>query len=359
MSPCLDAGMATAAGNTTRTNDTAPPSGAADAVVVSVDTEDFHEALRRYVDDAKPDPLSEKQMTEEWTLEWKQHQKQQQDKKRQDEGQNRQHQRRRRNNAFSIEGRLLWKGRYAQVALDATCRWSDDAGGGSGDAGDGCAADAKKEEEEAGSIGTSSLHFRCTASAELIADNATGVVASDGKKKKVDRAEKKVRDKMLKRLRQDDYVRKLLKKKDAASGGGVEDDEGGGLLLCQADILFCGGGGGGDKKSAGTSRTQQLEERVYTDEMACEAIRRCVWSATNDTIDVLDFVLQLPFLPRKSAATTTATATITTPLADRAQLRMLEDAMYDACEKEGEDELVEGLEISQSQKKKAKTGTEQ
>lgn len=33
-------------------------------------------------------------------------------------------------------------------------------------------------------------------------------------------------------------------------------------------------------------------------------------------------------------------------LGDRAYLRLLEDAMFDACEKEGEDEILDDLNIS-------------
>merc|ERR1719506_499809 len=36
------------------------------------------------------------------------------------------------------------------------------------------------------------------------------------------------------------------------------------------------------------------------------------------------------------------------PLADRTKLRLLEDAMFDACEREGEEELIDELRISPS-----------
>jgi len=60
--------------------------------------------------------------------------------------------------------------------------------------------------------------------------------------------------------------------------------------------------------------------------------------------------LNMPYFPRSPEATadsggTTTTTTISI-LADRAYLRLLEDAMFDACEKEGEDDLLDDLNIS-------------
>jgi hypothetical protein len=42
----------------------------------------------------------------------------------------------------------------------------------------------------------------------------------------------------------------------------------------------------------------------------------------------------------------TTTTTTTTALADRAKLSLLEDAMYDACENEAEEEIVGELNIT-------------
>ena len=78
-----------------------------------------------------------------------------------------------------------------------------------------------------------------------------------------------------------------------------------------------------------------LEERVHVSEKLCECIRRSIWSAVDSPLDVIDLILNLPCLP-----------THQTPLASRAKLRLLEDAMCDACEQEGEDELIEDLSIS-------------
>lgn len=126
-----------------------------------------------------------------------------------------------------------------------------------------------------------------------------------------------VHKRMLKRLRKDDYIQKLFSDKD--------------VILCQATI---------EKKP------DELEERVYTAEVVAEGVRRAVWSSAESTMDVLDLVIQyFPLLPSKASR-----LSLTTALADRAQLRLMEDVMCDACEKEGEDELVSDLAITKKQK---------
>ena len=56
----------------------------------------------------------------------------------------------------------------------------------------------------------------------------------------------------------------------------------------------------------------------------------------------MEVILALPSLPCQS----TARVSTTTRLANRAKLRLLEDAMLDECEKEGDDEIIEDLTIS-------------
>ena len=81
---------------------------------------------------------------------------------------------------------------------------------------------------------------------------------------------------------------------------------------------------------------------------------------SEDNLDVLEIVLNMPYLPRGSfssggggeeGADPTVVLDATTSsalceLAQRAYLRLLEDAMFDACEREGEDELLDDLNIS-------------
>ena len=105
----------------------------------------------------------------------------------------------------------------------------------------------------------------------------------------------------------------------------------------------------------------------------CEAIKRAVWSSAESPLDVFEMLVQLPLLPIVEHASLDPSKNngqkmTTTPLANRAKLRLLEDAMCDACEKEGDNELLDDLQISDtnntnfstnankaSQRKKAKS----
>lgn len=124
--------------------------------------------------------------------------------------------------------------------------------------------------------------------------------------KKRDKVANKVRAEIIKHLRDDDYIKSLLEDKDV------------GLVLCEAHIQMCPG--------------NELEERVRVDDNVAEGVRRCIYSQSEGTLSLMDLLVSLPFLP-------------SVPLAQRAKLRLLEDAMVDACEKEGENELLEELTL--------------
>jgi hypothetical protein len=129
----------------------------------------------------------------------------------------------------------------------------------------------------------------------------------------------KVHQKMIQRLGADDYIAKLLR---------------GPQSLVEATVVL--------------DRAGSLEERVYCDEGTAKAIQRGLFSSADGTIDVFDWVLSLPLLP--CAAHKESGVSVTTPLADRVRLRCLEEATYDACEQEEEEELVENLHISKKTK---------
>ncbi|KAL3826229.1 hypothetical protein ACHAXA_006257 [Cyclostephanos tholiformis] len=168
----------------------------------------------------------------------------------------------------------------------------------------------------------------------------------------------RLRSGMTERLRSDPSVKLLLVDDmgiegtttgSGRSGDGRRMD---GITLCEALIQR------GD-------RDRELEERVNVNEDALDGIRNAILSQTEDILDVLDLLLNMPYLPRLlvfegrgddreadtsevldgTMATATAMATLR-KLAQRAYLRLLEDAMFDACEREGEDELLDDLNIS-------------
>ena len=260
-----------------------------------LDSESFIDAIRHYIDQEKPDPLQKRQM-EGWKWVWH-------------DARNVQDNTAGRSSSTGVRprhldfeptnvlmGSLEWMGNIIVVSIKAHCYWSGN-------------------ERDGGS-----LFFQCWAGARF-AD------LSDIRK------EANIQKKMRERLRQDDYISNKIfgigKRQDDE-----EDDDGdfgqGLHELCQVSIKT------DNNNSNGHS---QLEERVFCNEETAEAIRRAVYStAPNGPIDVFDLVCALPLLP-----------TQLTGLANRAKLRLLEDAMYDACENEGEEEIVHGLKLEQQQ----------
>lgn len=134
-----------------------------------------------------------------------------------------------------------------------------------------------------------------------------------------------------------------------------------GITLCEALI----------QRNRAT-QSLELEERVNVDESILDGVRSAIYSHAEDNLDVLELLLNMPYLPRiaggfifplcnnakgrggevgdpvSSSFTPddATTMTIINELAQRAYLRLLEDAMFDACEKEGEDELLDDLTIT-------------
>jgi hypothetical protein len=171
----------------------------------------------------------------------------------------------------------------------------------------------------------------------------------------------KLRSGMKDRLLSDPSVRRLLVNDrgiDGITGDGDGRRDEDITTLCEALIQR-------------GKRDNELEERVDVNEMALDGIRNAILGHTEDNLDVLDILLNMPYLPRslfveggvggddratdpsevRNGKTTTKTNTTLASstlreLAQRAYLRLLEDAMFDACEREGEDELLDDLDIS-------------
>jgi hypothetical protein len=154
--------------------------------------------------------------------------------------------------------------------------------------------------------------------------------SSSSKKPKKDKVQEKITSRMIERLKEDAYIAKWLLVKEPS-------------LLYEANIML-------------QNDNNQLEERVDTAPDVAEAIRRAVFFAAEDSLDVLEVVLSLPFLPAvkhaKVLLSKNKKTTATTALADRARLRLLEDAMCDACEQQGEEDMVQDLDIQSAKKSK-------
>jgi hypothetical protein len=152
---------------------------------------------------------------------------------------------------------------------------------------------------------------------------------------KTDRQEKslnkKLRAGMIKRLRADPLVQKLLVE-DAASPSGI--------LVCEALI----------QQNGGDSR--ECEVRVNVNSESVEAIGNAILTHCEDNLDILEVLLNMPYLPRnhngssEDSTNCNKEETVLKSLSDRAFLRILEDAMFDACEKEGEEEILDDLNLS-------------
>lgn len=226
--------------------------------------------------------------------------------------------------SHQLQGTLEIGGDYLVVILRVSCRWKAVIESQSG---------ASSSSTQYGKI-----FFSCHAKARF--RTKSELREKDNENGGTDRADRKVQDKIrskvLARLRDDAYICKLFVEKNDSSSQelfSVKEDatHSRGPLLAEAKIKYS---------------ALDLEERVAVVEDVCEAIKRAVWSSAESPLDVVEIILQMPFLPtteHKSEATTIAV----TQLANRAKLRLLEDAMCDACEKEGDGEMLDDLKISE------------
>jgi hypothetical protein len=291
-------------------NSSSTASASTPTTVVSLTTELFPTALERYIEDYKPDPLSCKQL-EGWTLEWKNttttHEK---DRAVTDAHQN------------LLQGELHIGGSYMVVTLQVTCAWS---------------ASSSCEDKDNHNPQYGSFYYACRAAARFWTKSEFRKRQKqkdgdddDGSSSRNKKAQEAIRTKMVARLREDAYISKLLSTTlldehgdDTATAKPVF------VLLAHATIQVDG--------------PNDLEERVDVSEDICEAVKRAVWSSAESPLDVVELLLQLPCLPTTTSQAKNAT---TTPLANRAKLRLLEDAMVDACEKVGEDGILDDLKLS-------------
>ena len=265
--------------------------------VLLYDAAPFKRALERYVDENKPDPLQLRQISS-WVLEWTDDD---------DDDCGRIPQKKNHDEFLSsfapshvLSGRLTIRGEYVQVTLQSSCWWNND-----------------------GEKVTSSLFYQCTACAKLLP-----TPQSDDGAKTTTSSKKKVHKQIIQRLSTDDYVAKLLlTENDMAS-------------VFEARILQFPPNG--------------LEERVHCAQDVAEGIRRAIFSKADSTLDVFDILMHMPSLPGTiddDASSSSSRTGGKTRLADRARLRLLEDAMCDACEQEGEDELLKELDLAGSNEK--------
>ena len=294
----------------------------------SPSTEDFEAALASHVDESKPDPLARRQL-ENLVLQWEPLSQQQE----QTIG------------VQEVCGTLTLFGEYMSVFINSNCLWKWQPCGLSDN-----------------SCAHATLSFRLVASAKFIPQSQHKRLQKErlqrtkdaektddnesSKSPKVDRKEQraqtKIRAGMIDRLKNDFYIQRLLDLDGGSStvSGGKSGDEQVELQhrVCEAEI----------KESFNVDGTvKELEERVDVLEDGLEGIRRAVLSQLEDNTSVLDLLLAFPYLinTKAEARNDGKGNAITLQLGRRAILRLLEDACIDACEKEGEDELLEDLSL--------------
>ena len=302
-------------------------------------TSQFTDAFARHIDESKPDPLAKSQL-ESICVNWEQEQLDGVNDDSRDSA-----------TKTSLCGTLTLSSEYISVSIHALCHWKKTKQSGenderSCDAISECDGVAKQFQEE--------LFIKLTASAT---ESTAGSKDANKQDRKDRKASKKLRTEMLKRLRSDHYIKQVFLDDKA------NDDC---APLCEA--LIQQNLRSGDRSGGGNVDIDELEERVNVEEGTLQGIKNAIFSKSEDNLDVLELLLNMPYLPRSSAASSNndkgeaVSTEWPSKLADRAYLRLLEDAMFDACEKEGEDELLDDLNISEAnhyQRKAAKPGREE
>jgi hypothetical protein len=283
------------------TNGETISSGSGTTVRVSLNDQVLRDALNVYLDETKPDPLVRQQLADSSSWSWQEESP---------------------DTAVSAVAELLeeathylagtatWTGAYASVDLRVRTCWK---------------ANATNSVDDKDNL-NGSLVTVCHASARLGASPPLSPSSPPPKKSKEDKVQEKITSRMVERLRDDAYIAKWLLAKDKQS----KDPEP--SLLYEARILL-------------QNDSSQLEERVDTLPDVAEAIRRAVFFSAQDSLDVLEGVLALPWLPVVKHAPVLLSSNQTSALADRARLRLLEDAMCDACEQQGEEDIIQDLDI--------------
>jgi len=291
------------------TSSSPPPS-------LSLSTDDFEVALVSHVHESKPDRLAQKQI-KSLILEWGTSQTEQQEGTADANAETKR-----------MCGTLTLYGDYMAVTISSDCSWT-----------------WMPYVEEADGCAIATLSFRLAASAKFIPQSQHKRLQmerlkrqGDDQSPKVDRKEQrahtKIRAGMIDRLQKDFYIKRLLDPPDGDSKKSDQSQQQHTNTICEAEI----------KESFGSDgKRKELEERVDVPEDVLEGIRRAILSHLDENTSVLDLLLCFPYLINTLIETRKDDKgnDISLQLGHRAILRLLEDACIDACEKEGEDELLD------------------
>lgn len=251
----------------------------------------FHVSLRGYIHNNKPDSIQRKQI-QSWKLTWENETTESMIVPAS-------------SLSFTptncLSGTLTWTDKYMSLKLYSICYW------------DGIPFETNDVSGEDSKSKSQCLYFSCRI---LNAEFVTTRIKTDDDEMltlKERKANDKVHRKMIERLQNDAYIKKLLPPNSV-----IEE-------LCEASVVY---------ENNNNTTTKKLEERVHCSQEIAEAIRRSIFSTSDTPLDIFDLLLNyFPLLPQLKVA-------------DRARLRVLEDAMYDACELESDEVIVDDLQIS-------------
>jgi len=256
---------------------------------VSLDTFMFDEAVASFIDEYKPDPLVKKQI-QKLQFDWREAET---IHLHENEFLNR------HSSKNIIQGILHISSEYCTVNVDATCVWHN-------------GIETQHE-----------MYFSLNVSATLHDIQSTKFSSIDDKNdRKENRMNKKAHSGVVQRLRGDTLVKRFL-----------DVDQ---VLLAEAHVKF-------NCEDPDLHRITKLEERVISSTDSIGGLKTLLFSFMESNIEVLEFLLHLPYLPREKQG---ASLKPSRELGERVALRLLEDAMLDECEKEGEDDMLEDLNLS-------------
>ena len=113
----------------------------------------------------------------------------------------------------------------------------------------------------------------------------------------------------------------------------------GGIHLCEVEI----------RTNADATTGLCDQHRVNVESDILEAVRRASFSHMETNIELLSLLVELPWLSSEffDFNTMRGYEKIVNELFDRAALYLLEDALVDECDREGEDDLLDDLEINE------------
>jgi hypothetical protein len=297
---------------------------------ISTSSTMWQRAIARYIDDDKPDAIRRRQI-ESWTFAWQpadDHDDMMAEEEEDDDDDapdakvmttggagtksassgdqqppaGSSSRKRRRRKQKRIAGTLTWTGEYVRLQLHCTSAWQEeeeqDGNGGS---------DRKNNKKNA--AGTRFVS-KCRVTQAMLRDDL------------VDAQQLKRQMKLAQRWKQQ-------QEKEVGATSSIF------LLDCPDPVeLF--------EVSIISGTSSGTEERGYWHEACCAAIQTILYTTAESSLEVFEFIVR--YLPMVLPQTVhDGLEKSTTKLADRAVLRLLEDATYDACAAEDSDTAEESL----------------